>query len=116
MLSANSRIAFDFYYTFTGPMFFFAASSAVKSKSQMSCGMPTSSGENAYFRTFPLNAVASWSQCTELPFTHVQTRSIESAAPLLAARTLDTGFASSITSVNQRTGSDTVAITVTLNQ
>jgi hypothetical protein len=115
-MSANSRIAFDFYYTFTGPLFFWAADSVVKSKSQMSCGMATSDTEMAYFRTFPLNAVASWSQCTELPFTHVQTRNIESVGPLIAARSFDTGFSASVTAVNQRTGSDTVAITVTLNQ
>jgi hypothetical protein len=118
MLAADSRIAFDFYYTFTGPLFFFASVSAVKTKGQMSCGMATSSEleETAYFRTSPLNATASWSPCTELPFTHVQTRNIEAARPLIAARDFDAAYGTSVTAVNQRTGSDSVTITVTLNQ
>lgn len=116
MLAANSSIAFDFYYTFTGPLFFWASESVVKTKSQMSCGMATTGTEQAYFRTSPLNAVASWSPCTELPFTHVQTRNIEAVRPLIASRNFDAGYSTSVTAVNQRTGSDAVTITVTLNQ
>ena len=116
MMSANSNIAFDFYYTFTGPLFFWASESVVKTKGQMSCGMATTGTEKAYFRTSPLNATASWSPCTELPFTHVQTRNIEAVAPLIAARNFDSGYSTSVTAVNQRTGSDSVTITVTLNQ
>jgi hypothetical protein len=116
MMSANSRIAFDFYYTFTGPLFFWASESVVKTKSQMSCGMATTGTEQAYFRTSPLNATASWSPCTELPFTHVQTRNIEAVRPLIASRNFDAAYSTSVTAVNQRTGSDAVTITVTLNQ
>lgn len=116
MMSANSSIALDFYYTFTGPLFFWASESVVKSKSQMACGMATTGTEQAYFRTSPLNATASWSPCTELPFTHVQARSIEAVGPLIAARSFDAAYSTSVTAVNQREGSDAVNITVTLNQ
>jgi hypothetical protein len=114
-LSANSRIAFDFYYTFTGPCFFWASPSVVKSKNEMSCGMPTSGVRNqAYFNEFPLNATSSWQTCTELPFTFVRQYRIESMTPLLAREDFDANYGSSVTAVNQRIGSDAITVSVTL--
>lgn len=116
MMSANSRIAFDFYYTFTGPVFYYASESAVKSKNEMFCGMPTSGNEQAaYFRGTPLNATTSWSACSELPFTHVREINLSSAL-LIASRYFDEAYGTSITATNQVTGSGVGSISVTLNQ
>jgi len=116
MLSASSRIAFDFYYTFTGPVFYYASQSAVKSKGEMLCGMATSGDEQAYFRGTPLNAVTSWSACNELPFTHARGINLNANEFLIASRSFDEAYGTSSTAINQIAGSGVGSITVTLNQ
>jgi hypothetical protein len=115
MLSANSRIAFDFYYAFTGPVFYYASESTVKSKNEMFCGTPTSGNEQAYFRGTPLNATTNWSACTELPFTHVRQINLNPAF-LIASRSFDEAYGTQSTGINQTAGSGVGSITVTLNQ
>lgn len=115
-LSANSRITFaDFFYRFTGPVFYYASESAVKSKDEMSCGAPASGIEQAYFRGTPLNATTSWSSCDELPFTHTRSFNLDPAR-LIASRSFDAFYATRSIAINQTTGSGVGSITVTLNQ
>jgi hypothetical protein len=120
-LSANSRIAFDFYYTFAVPTFYFASPTRVVSKGEMSCGMSFNSGgggfpmyENAYYRPYPFNGSQSWPSCSDLPYQYNRSIRLEEYANLYAERSFDAAYGAGVIATRQRIGSDTVSITVSL--
>jgi hypothetical protein len=119
-LSANSRIAFEFYYTFAVPTFYFASPDRVVSKNEMYCGMPFNAGggfpmyENAYYRPYPFNGSQSWPPCLDLPYQYNRSIRIEEYASLYAKRSFDAAYGAGVIATRQRTGSDTVSITVSL--
>jgi len=119
-LSANSRIAFDFYYSFAVPTFYFASPDRVVSKGQMSCGMPFDPGfdfpmnENAYYRSYNFNGVQSWPACSDLPYTYSTSIRIEEYVRIYAKRSFDASYGADVIATRERTGSDAVSITVSL--
>ena len=120
-LSANSRIAFDFYYSFAVPTFYFASPDRVVSKGEMSCGMPFDPGgggfpmtENAYYRPYEVNGIQTWPACSDLPYTYNTSIRIEEFVKLYSKRSFDAAYGAGVIATRQRTGSDAVTITVSL--
>jgi hypothetical protein len=119
-LSANSRIAFDFFYSFAVPTFYFASPNRVVSKGDMSCGMPFDPGsgfpmnENAYYRSYDFNGVQAWPACSDLPYTYNTSIRIEEYVRLYSKRSFDAAYGAGVIATRQRTGSDMVSIAVSL--